>query len=126
MSVNGPTWNDQASGVDKRTDWAHERTRLAKERTFAALIRTVLSFIGFGIAVAKLLPDVQPAWVAPALGSLLIMGGAGLALLGFGTVHDVTTKLHEEGIKEPRWLVTGTVLLLLVTATVGLLVVVLL
>jgi uncharacterized membrane protein YidH (DUF202 family) len=53
--------NDQAtSAVDTQTDWARERTRLAKERTFAAVTRTGLSFIGFGIGVAKLLPVSSP------------------------------------------------------------------
>ena len=83
-----------------------------------ALVRTSLSFIGFGILIAKLLPDLQIAWLAPTLGSLLIAAGAGLALVGFRSTHDVITKLHEEGVKEPRWLVTGTMLLLLVTAAV--------
>jgi len=124
MNVNGPSGNDQATSTgDLRTDWARERTRLAKERTSAAIVRTALSFIGFGIAVAKLLPDLQPAWLAQALGILLIVGGGATALLGFRTTHDVITKLHEEGVEEPRWIVTTTMLLLLVTAIVALLVV---
>ncbi len=116
--------NDQATSVgDKRTDWALERTRLAKERTFAAGIRTALSFIGFGIAVAKLLPDFHPAWVTQTIGILLIVGGGATALVGFRTTHDVITKLHEEGVKEPRWFVTTATLLLLVTTILALLVV---
>ena len=119
--------NDQATN-DQRTstDWARERTRLAKERTFAAVVRTVLSFIGFGIAVAKLLPDLQPAWLAQALGVMLILGGGLIALLGFRTTHEVMAKLHEEGVKESRWFVTGTKMLLLLTAIVALLIVALL
>ena len=46
-----------------------------------------------------------------------------IALLGFRTTHDVITKLREEGVKEPRWHVTITGLLLLVTAILALLVV---
>ena len=116
--------NDQATNMaQKSADWAQERTRLAKERTFAAVVRTALSLIGFGIAVAKLLPDLHPAWLAQTLGILLIVGGGFIVLLGFRTTHDVITKLHEEGVKESRWYVTITKLLLLVTAMLALLVV---
>ena len=116
--------NDQATNMaQKSAGWAQERTRLAKERTFAAVVRTALSLIGFGIAVAKLLPDLHPAWLAPTLGILLIVGGGFIALLGFRTTHDVITKLREKGVKEPRWHVTITGLLLLVTAILALLVV---
>ena len=116
--------NDQETNMaQKSTDWAQERTRLAKERTFAAVVRTALSLIGFGIAVAKLLPDLHPAWLAPTLGILLIVGGGFIALLGFRSTHDVITKLREEGVKEPRWHVTITGLFLLTTAILALLVV---
>ena len=102
---------------------AQERTRLAKERTFAAVIRTALSFVGFGIAVAKLLPDLHPAWLVRTLGTLLIVGGGFTSVFGFRTVHEVITKLHEEGVKEPRWIITTTSLLLLVTVILALLIV---
>ena len=115
--------SDQASSMaEATTDWARERTRLAKERTFAALIRTALSFIGFGIAIAKLLPDLHPAWVVRTVGILLIAGGGVTAYLGSRSIHDVVTKLREEGVKEPRWFVTTTTVLLLVTAILALLV----
>lgn len=116
--------SDPAGNVaETTTDWARERTRLAKERTFAALVRTALSFIGFGIAIAKLIPDLHPAWVVRTIGILLIAGGGVAAYLGSRSVHDVITKLREEGVKEPRWFVTATTLLLLVTAILALLVV---
>lgn len=85
------------------------------------MVRTALSFIGFGIAVAKLLPDLHPAWLVQALGILLILGGGFISLLGFRATDSVITKLHAEGVKEPRWPVTMASLLLLVTAIVGLL-----
>lgn len=34
---------DSQSFVKEQTSWAHERTRLAKERTFASWLRTGLS-----------------------------------------------------------------------------------
>ena len=115
---------DQASGMGQGSnDLAQERTRLAKDRTFAAIIRTVLSFIGFGIGIVKLFPDLDPPWVAQTLGILLILGGGLLSLSGFRTVHDVITKLRAQGLEEPRWIITMTTLLLLITAIMGLLVV---
>ena len=61
--------------------------------------------------------------MAQSLGILLIVGGGFIALLGFGTTQGVITKLQEEGVKEPRWFVTGTKLPLLVTAILALIVV---
>ena len=116
--------NDQATSMaETSTDWARERTRLAKERTFAALVRTALSFIGFGIAVGKLLPDLHPDWLARTVGILMIVGGGVMAIMGSRMTHDLISKLHAEGVKEPRWFVTTTTLLLLVTSVVALLVV---
>jgi uncharacterized membrane protein YidH (DUF202 family) len=96
---------------------------LAKERTFAALIRTSLSFIGFGIAIVKLLPDLEPPWVGKTVGIALILGGVLTAAAGFRMVHQIVGKLREEGIKEQRWLLTAAALLLVVTAVLGLVVV---
>ncbi len=115
---------DKATEMAKeRTDWALERTRLAKERTFASVVRTALSFIGFGIIIAKLLPNLQPHWVAQTLGILLIVGGGIITFAGFRSTHDVITKLQKEGAKEPRWLVVTTTLLLLVATILALLIV---
>ena len=116
--------SDQSTSADQMSsDMALERTRLAKERTFAAVIRTALSFVGFGIGVAKLLPDLHPTWLVRTLGVLLIVGGGYLSVFGFRTVHDVVTKLRENGVKEPRWIINMTSLLLLVTAILALLMV---
>lgn len=116
--------NDQMSGIqEKQNDLASETLRLAKERTFAAAIRTALAFFGFGIAVAKLIPDLQPAWVAPSIGILLVVGGMVTAVAGFRVTLNAISKLNAAGINEPRWLVITTMLLLLVTATLALLVI---
>ncbi len=115
---------DQATTTaEQRADWAHEGTGLAMDRTFAAFVRTALSFMGFGIAVAKLLPDLNPPWTAQAIGILLIVGGIATTLRGAQTAHNIITRFHQEGVKEPRWFVTVNTLLLLVTAVAALLVV---
>lgn len=109
--------------AEQNTDWARERTRLAMDRTLAAFVRTSLSFMGFGIAVAKLLPDLDPPWVAEAIGILLIVGGLGAALQGIQTTRPMIAKFHQEGVKVPRWFVTTNALLVLVVAVAALLVV---
>jgi putative membrane protein len=116
--------NDKTTGTpETRTDLAWQSLRLAKERTFAAVVRTALALIGFGIAVAKLLPNLQPAWVAQTIGILLVVGGAITALMGFRVTLNVIETMHEAGINEPRWFVILVTLILLVTATLALLIV---
>lgn len=109
--------------AQERTDWAKERTRMAKERTFASQVRTALSFIGFGLGVAKLLPEIHPVWVQKLLGLGLIAGGVLTSLFAFKTISGVTSKLRSEGIKEPRWFVLSATAMLLVTAILALVVV---
>lgn len=117
--------NDETITLEKMTtDWERQRTLLAKERTFAAIVRTVLSLQGLGIGVAKLLEDVQPAWIAQALGTLLILGGGLLALFGFRATYRAIKVLREEGVEEPRWIVTATSILLILLAVCLLLLVV--
>lgn len=111
------------SPAAETTNWAHERTLLAKERTYAAMVRTALSFIGFGIAVAKLIPDLRPVWIADTVGFLLIGGGVYTIWKGSRMAQDVITKLRAEGVPEARWFVTITTLLLFVTSIVGLLII---
>lgn len=111
------------NSAEQNTDWARERTRLAMDRTLAAFVRTALSFMGFGVAVAKLLPDLNPPWIPETIGILLIAGGLAAALQGILATHPMIAKFHQEGVKVPRWFVTINVLLVLVVAVAALLVV---
>ena len=47
-------------------------------------------------------------------------------MFGFSTVHDAITKLREQGVEEPRWIINMIRLLLMVTTILALLLVVLL
>ena len=85
--------------TDSRTNWAHERTRLAKERTFSAWLRSGLSAVGVGLGLAKLLPSVEPRWMMQAIGILFIGAGGIVFIMGFQTYHNVMKKLEEEGFK---------------------------
>jgi len=116
--------SDTTTGeIDEQTDVALEGLRLAKERTFAAAVRTALALIGFGVAIAKLLPELQPEWVAQTIATMLVIGGGITALAGFGVTLKVIAKLHAAGIKETRWFVIIITLILMVTTTLALLLV---
>ena len=84
---------------DEHTSWAYERTRLAKERTFAAWVRTGLSSIAVGLAIVKLLPSVQPRWLLHTIGILFVGTGGTLFVLGYRTYHIVIKKLEQEGFE---------------------------
>jgi putative membrane protein len=81
------------------TDWALERTRLAKERTFAAWLRTGLGAAIAGVGMVKLLPDVSPDWLVQAMGLLLVASGMAIFILGYRTYHSVLEKLEKEGFE---------------------------
>ncbi|MDX2453898.1 DUF202 domain-containing protein [Desulfosarcina sp.] len=83
--------------ADGRTNWPHERTRLAKERTFAAWLRTGLSAVGVGLGLVKLLPAVEPRWMMQLIGMLFIGAGGIVFVIGYKTYHTVIRKLEEEG-----------------------------
>jgi putative membrane protein len=105
----------------EQTNWAHERTRLAKERTFAAWLRTALATIGVGLAIAKLLPSVEPQWLIRVLGILFVVSGGVMIILGFRAYHDVLKKLEKEGFKGiSTWFINGLTLVLLLGTIIGL------
>ncbi len=61
---------------------ARRRTLLAKERTFAAWVRTGLAAVAVGFGAARLLDDVEPQWLVLVASITLIT--AGIMCLGFG------------------------------------------
>jgi len=63
-----------------RTDMAEDRTIMAVERTFAGWIRTAFAAIGIGLAFRVLFGELQPPWLAKAIGSMFIGFAIFLAL----------------------------------------------
>ncbi len=56
------------------------RFSLANERTFLAWIRTGLTLVGGGLAVAQFLPDLRPVYLKEVLAAVLMLLGAACAV----------------------------------------------
>jgi putative membrane protein len=115
-------YNDQAHPIqDGRINWAHERTRLAKERTFAAWLRTGLSAVAVGLGLVKLFPSVEPRWMMQAMGILFVGSGGIVFVMGYKTYYTVIKKLESEGFKGiPSALMGGVTAILLLGTIIGL------
>jgi uncharacterized membrane protein YidH (DUF202 family) len=86
---------------------ATRRTRLANERTFLAWWRTALAAEGLAVVTGKLVPEVTEgsAWPYVALGALLALVGASLAVTGWWRHTTVENALSGgEEAAPPRWL----------------------
>lgn len=95
---------------------------LAKERTFAAWVRTGLSAVAVGFAGARLLTDLEPQALVLGGSLMLIVGGIMAIGFGFWSFRDTLAELGEGGARGfSIWLI-GTFTLLLVLASLALLV----
>jgi putative membrane protein len=84
---------------------AKQRTLLAKQRTFSAWLRTGLSSMAVGLAVVKLLGEVEPRWVTVAMGITLILVSCMIQVHGFQGYYIAYKQLRREGVTEsPVWL----------------------
>jgi len=90
---------------DSQTQWAFERTKLAKERTLAAWLRTGLAIVAAGFAIAKLLPISDPRWLIQLVSAIFIILGAMTFGIGFYSYYELVRKFAAEGFKSPLvWL----------------------
>jgi putative membrane protein len=91
--------------AEQRTDWAQHRTVLANERTFSAWLRTGLSAVAGGLAVAELLGGEEDGMVAIVLGVILVAVGGltiSVALWRYSMISDV---LEKKGLPvTPKWM----------------------
>lgn len=118
-----PSSNELA---ERRTQWADERTRMAGERTFAAWIRTGLALVAIGLASARLLTAVQPQWPVRTMGTIFVVLGGTIFVLGYRTYLEVIRDLREEEIETTSIWFVGVLTLALVVAAVLALVLILL
>lgn len=79
--------DDPPEGKDKSTEWAEFRTDLAEdrnimamERTFAGWMRTAFAAIGIGLGFRAVFGEFEPPWLAKAIATMFIVGGAWLAV----------------------------------------------
>ncbi len=108
--------------AEDRTDWALERTLLAKERTFSAWGRTGIAAVAAGLATARLLGSVELAWVARAVGVLLILIGGLIFAVGFLSYRKALDKLAEKGVRgSPFWIISAITLALMISTVLSLL-----
>jgi putative membrane protein len=136
-SGNDPSGNDRSgidaggvpsvSGEDKkelaeeRTGWAAERTMLAKERTFSAWMRTGMAAVAAGLGITRLFGDVEPAWIIPVIGSILVVVGAVILAGAFVRYKSLLAELNEEGVRGfPVWAVGIVTASLIVAAALSL------
>jgi putative membrane protein len=106
--------------AEQRTEWAMERTLLAKERTFAAWLRTGLASLAVGFAVAELLGEVGPPFLAAGIGVALILCGGAIVAIGFRNYRRALDRLESYGVRGfPAWAMGVLTLVLVLVAVAG-------
>ena len=85
--------------ADEGVKLALDRTRLAKERTFAAWLRTALSSIAVGLAVVKLLPSIEPRWLLRFMGIIFVGAGSLIVIFAFQSYQITLRQLEQKGYK---------------------------
>ena len=112
--------------AEDRTEWAHRRTLLAKERTFAGWVRTGLAAIAVGFGAAQLLVDLEPRWLVLSASMALVVLGASAIGMGFWSYRETLRRLEREGVRGmPMWLIGTFTVLLVLTAIAGMALIVL-
>ena len=107
-----------------KTDWALERTRLAKERTLAAWLRTGLTIIAAGFAIAKFIQSDEPLWITRSIGILFILLGGATFGLAFYNYYDLVQKFRKIGQHTPMIWMMGLLTVSLMLGAVAALVLV--
>lgn len=111
--------------AEDRTDWAMERTLLAKERTFSAWARTGISSMIAGVGIAEFLGSVDHAWIARVMGVILIITGGTIYTIGFFSYRKALQKLAEQNIRSTSyWLIVLVTLGLIFSAGLALLLII--
>jgi putative membrane protein len=113
---------DRTDWAQDRTDWAQERTMLAKERTLMAWGRTGISAMAAGLGISRFLGSVESPWLARTLGTVLILTGGVIYVLGFLSYRKALKKLAEVGVRgAPLWIIGVITFALMFTTVLALL-----
>lgn len=81
------------------TSLTDDRTRLAKERTINAWLRTALSSIAVGLAVVKLFPVKEPKWLLLTLGIIFISAGSLIIAMALHSYKITLKMLEQRGVQ---------------------------
>lgn len=87
-----------------RTEWAMERTIFARERTLSAWLRTALTAVAAGVAVAKLIEFPGMPSLVPIVSALFLAAALVLFAMAFWRYREGYHKLRQKGIRLlPLW-----------------------
>lgn len=108
---------ERSASSKQLTQWAEYRTLLANERTLGAWLRTGLSSIAVGLAIADLISSGRSPLIPRVIGILLVILGTVASIFAFWRFDQVTHVLISEDIGAgSRRVLGGMVALLLVIA----------
>jgi len=100
MAQDDPEEDDpRVKWAEVRTDLAEDRNIMSVERTFAGWLRTALAAIGIGVAFSALFGEFDPPWLAKAIATAFIMGGAVLAFVAQRRACITLAKLSSHHLK---------------------------
>jgi putative membrane protein len=92
--------------AEERTETAHKRTLLAEERTYSAWVRTGMAATATGFAIIKLMSEAGPTWLIRLLGSLFMVVGGVMFVLGFWAYRGALRQLAEDPAPAiPVWVI---------------------
>ncbi len=91
---------------------------MAGERTFAAWLRTGLALMAGGLAAARLLTSVEPQWLVRVAGTIFVVMGGTIFVLGFRTYREVSQDLKEEDVETTSSWGLGLLTLMLIVVAV--------
>lgn len=107
----------QSDQIDQRGILSEERTKLAAERTFLAWLRTGMTSIGIGIAIARFIifRNLENQHLGHLVGQLLVLWG--IAIFGFALIsYTHTMRRFRTSITYPFFgLVISTVILMILS-----------
>jgi putative membrane protein len=109
---------ERTEWAEERTEWAQHRTLLANERNFSAWLRTGMSAMGGGIAIAEFLGGGDSSIFIRIMGIILVILGAGTCIVAYWRFNRISDVLEREGLPvTPKWaagLLSGGLLLVAV------------
>lgn len=95
---------ERTEWAEERTEWAKHRTLLANERNFSAWLRTGMSAMGGGIAIAEFLGGEDSSIFVRIMGIILVILGASTCAVAYWRFNQISNVLEREGLPvTPKW-----------------------